>query len=135
MPKIRYITRAFAAGSLALIHHANTIIAEYAAQGYSLTLRQLYYQFVSRDLIPNRVSEYKRLGSIVNDGRLAGLIDWDAIEDRTPEPSPLERLVGARRDRPRLRRAIPARPLEHATVLRRGLDRERGPRRRLSTGV
>lgn len=26
---------------------------------------------------------YKQLGDIINDGRLAGLIDWDAIEDRT----------------------------------------------------
>ena len=29
------------------------------------------------------MTEYKRLGSIINDGRLAGLIDWSAIEDRT----------------------------------------------------
>jgi hypothetical protein len=43
----------------------------------------LYYQFVSRDLIPNTVQSYKSLGDVVNDGRLAGLIDWDAIEDRT----------------------------------------------------
>ena len=42
----------------------------------------MYYQFVSRDLIANRDSEYKRLGSIINDGRLAGLIDWNAIKDR-----------------------------------------------------
>jgi len=83
VPKIQYIERNFSAGSLALIRHANTIIAEYAGQGYSLTLRQLYYQFVSRDLIPNKVKEYKRLGSVINDARLAGLIDWDAIEDRT----------------------------------------------------
>src|SRR5262249_10346260 len=54
-----------------------------AAQGYNLTLRQLFYQFVSRDLIPNNVRSYKRLGSIINDARLAGLIDWSAIEDRT----------------------------------------------------
>jgi hypothetical protein len=38
---------------------------------------------VSRDLIENTVPAYKRLGAIVNNGRLAGLIDWDAIEDRT----------------------------------------------------
>lgn len=83
MPKISYIDRDFSAKSLATIRQANRIIAEYAAAGYSLTLRQLYYQFVARDLIPNRQREYKRLGSIVNDARLAGLIDWDAIEDRT----------------------------------------------------
>ena len=38
---------------------------------------------VARGLIANKDSEYKRIGSIVNDGRLAGLIDWDAIVDRT----------------------------------------------------
>jgi hypothetical protein len=69
--------------TLAVIEQANSIIAEYEAQGFTLTLRQLYYQFVARDLIENTLSEYKRLGSIVNDGRLAGLIDWSAIEDRT----------------------------------------------------
>lgn len=83
MSKIRYIDRNFSRRSLALIDQANTVIREYAAQGFTLTLRQLYYQFVARDLLPNRVSEYKRLGSVVNDGRLAGLIDWNAIEDRT----------------------------------------------------
>jgi len=80
--KIKYIDRNFAASSLSLIEHANTIIAEYAGQGYKLTLRQLYYQFVARDLIANKTREYKRLGSVINDARLAGLIDWEAIEDR-----------------------------------------------------
>src|SRR5207245_324853 len=83
MPKIRYIEHKFDAGSLTLIATCNKIIEEYTAQGYQLTLRQLYYQLVSRDVIANKQSEYKRLGSIVNDARLAGLIDWDSIEDRT----------------------------------------------------
>jgi len=66
-----------------IIGQANQIITDYRAQGFDLTLRQLYYQFVSRDIIPNRDKEYKRLGSIINDARLAGLIDWEAIVDRT----------------------------------------------------
>lgn len=78
-----FIDRKFADSSMDVINHANRIIAEYQRQGFSLTLRQLYYQFVSRDLIANKQTEYKRLGSIINDGRLAGLIDWEAIEDRT----------------------------------------------------
>lgn len=82
MPKIRYTGRRFAASSLVLIENANEIIEEYQAAGYLLTLRQLYYQFVSRDLIANRQQEYKRLGSVINDARMAGLIDWAAIEDR-----------------------------------------------------
>lgn len=52
-------------------------------QGYDLTLRQLFYQHVSRDIIANRQGEYKRLGSVINDARLAGLIDWNSITDRT----------------------------------------------------
>lgn len=66
-----------------VIETANTIIDEYKADGYDLTLRQLYYQFVSRDIIPNKQSEYNKLGTAINNGRLAGLIDWDSIVDRT----------------------------------------------------
>jgi len=83
VPKIAYIQKNFTAASLRVIAEANAIIEEYVLQGFSLTLRQLYYQFVARDLIPNKQTEYKRLGSIINDGRMAGLIDWKYIEDRT----------------------------------------------------
>jgi len=83
MPKIKYKELNLQPGTLKLVKTCNEIIAEYQAQGFTLTLRQLYYQLVSRDIIANRQREYKRLGSIVNDARLAGLIDWMAIEDRT----------------------------------------------------
>jgi hypothetical protein len=83
MPRICYKEKNFGDGGLAIVHKANEIIEDYAAQGYDLTLRQLYYQFVARDLIENKTSEYKRLGSIINDARLAGLIDWNSIIDRT----------------------------------------------------
>ena len=83
MPRLHYVDHDFGPKALEVIRQANPIIAAYAAQGYDLTLRQLYYQFVSRDLIPNRQSEYKRLGDIINDARLAGLVDWEAIVDRT----------------------------------------------------
>ncbi len=83
MSKICYQSKRFSDAHRTIIQYANQIIAEYAAQGYDLTLRQLYYQFVSRDIIANAQTEYKRLGSIINDARLAGLIDWDAIVDRT----------------------------------------------------
>jgi hypothetical protein len=83
MPLICYVPKSFRPDTQTRINQANEIIVEYQAQGFKLTLRQLYYQFVSRDLIPNTVQSYKSLGDVVNDGRLAGLIDWDAIEDRT----------------------------------------------------
>lgn len=73
----------FRKSSLDIIAKADEIITDYQRRGFKLTLRQLYYQFVSRDLLPNLQTEYKRLGKIVNDGRLAGKLDWSAIEDRT----------------------------------------------------
>lgn len=83
MPKILYTPRNFGEEARATIARAEAIIVEYAEQGFALTLRQLYYQFVARALIPNTFRSYKRLGTIISDARLAGLIDWDAIQDRT----------------------------------------------------
>ena len=62
------------------------ICDEYKAQGYKLTLRQLYYQLVSRDIIPNQQREYKRLSSFLTQARMAGLLSWDIIEDRIRVP-------------------------------------------------
>jgi len=81
--KIQYIDKKFSLKSINLIDTANKIIREYQADGFDLTLRQLYYQMVARDLIPNTQKEYKRIGSILNDARMAGLVDWYAIVDRT----------------------------------------------------
>jgi hypothetical protein len=67
----------------ALVDTANVICADYSEQGYDLTLRQLYYQFVARDLIPNTQQSYKRLGSVISKARMAGLLDWRYIVDRT----------------------------------------------------
>lgn len=83
MPRIQYIEKRFNRSSQVIIHQANQICAAFRAQGFNLTLRQLYYQFVSRGLIPNKDTEYKRLGGIINDARLAGELDWNYIEDRT----------------------------------------------------
>ena len=83
MPLIAYQAVKMRPKALAMIEAANLIIAEFQDQGFDLTLRQLFYQFVSRGLIPNTQRDYKNLGTIVNDGRLGGLIDWDAIVDRT----------------------------------------------------
>lgn len=68
--------------TLTLIEFLNGLIKDYRSQGYTLSVRQLYYQLVARDMVENTERSYKRVASIINDGRLAGLIDWDAIEDR-----------------------------------------------------
>ncbi len=102
--KIEYVYwRPQSAGEV-IIDEANRIIADYQRQGYVLTLRGLYYQFISRDTFPeswidqvynarkglpantkNTDKNYHRLGGLIVKGRMAGLIDWDAIEDRTRE--------------------------------------------------
>lgn len=79
--KIAYINKRFNRSSWAVIQRVNDIIDEYS--GLMLNVRQIFYQFVARGWIANKQSEYKRLGSIINDARLAGEIDWSAIEDRT----------------------------------------------------
>lgn len=99
--KIAYIEKRFGAERLALLDLCNQIIDAYLAAGYKLTVRQFYYQMIARDYIPdswidreynrkmgldpdtkNTMKNYKRLGDLINDGRMAGHIDWLAIEDR-----------------------------------------------------
>lgn len=86
MAKEKFVEVNFKAPSLALIAKCNAIIREYNLQGFRLSLRQLYYQLVARDIVPNTQQSYKRVGSIVSDARDAGLIDWNAIEDRGRSP-------------------------------------------------
>jgi hypothetical protein len=81
--KAKYQDIRFQAKTLAVIDQANAILNEYDAQGFTMTLRQVYYQFVARGLSENTLNDYKRIGRIINTGRLGGLIDWDHIEDRT----------------------------------------------------
>ena len=95
-------TTNFQVKTLALIDQANAIIGEYQARGFVLTLRQLFYQFVARNLIQNTQSEYKRLGHIIAVARRAGLIDWAAIEDRTRNVQS----VASWRDPPEIVKAI-----------------------------
>lgn len=64
----------------------NSIIQEYAEDGYIMTLRQLYYQLVSRDIIPNKQNEYSKISILLKEGRMAGIVNWDAIEDRLRIP-------------------------------------------------
>lgn len=103
MPYLKYEDHRFNKNSLVVIQQAEEIIQKYSAEGYDLTLRQLYYQFVARNIFPedrkwcwtgskwirdpegtkNADPNYTWLGDIINDARLAGLIDWDSIVDRT----------------------------------------------------
>lgn len=81
--KICYKEQQFYSRQLSIIGAANSILEEYASQGFVLTLRQLYYQFVARDLIPNTERSYRNLGATISNARIAGLIDWEHLVDRT----------------------------------------------------
>ncbi len=100
--KIQYIVKRFNRSTHSIINIANKIIEKYLAEGYDLTIRQLYYQFIARDSFPetwidpvynakhglspdtkNTPKNYKRLGGIINNARLAGLLDWTSLVDRT----------------------------------------------------
>ena len=81
--KVEFALKNFRSGTMELIQKCNAILEGYAAQGFDMTLRQLYYQLVQANEIPNNKREYDRLGDTVNNARLAGLIDWAHIVDRT----------------------------------------------------
>lgn len=102
--KKAFIKKRFSIESQAIIASAESILDRYAEQGYDLSLRQLYYQFIAADLFPaswidaaynlknglppdtkNTEKNYKNLGGIISDARLAGLLDWDMIKDRGRE--------------------------------------------------
>jgi hypothetical protein len=105
MPKIQYETIALRTKAVAFIEVINRVIENYQRQGYQITLRQLYYRCVAKKLFPddqkfsripgtnkwkrdpkgtfNCQPNYDWLGITVSNGRRAGLIDWEAIVDRT----------------------------------------------------
>lgn len=64
------------------VTYMNTIIDEYTAHKYTLSVRQLYYQLVARAYIENTLTQYNNISKFVTKARMAGLIDWNVIEDR-----------------------------------------------------
>lgn len=80
--KETFIDKEFNPDALKLIRTCNGILADYEQQGYDLSLRQLYYQLVSRNIITNEERSYKNLGVLISDARMAGMVDWDMIKDR-----------------------------------------------------
>lgn len=84
--KQKYIEKNFRAESLQLIAYCDKVLRGYISRGFVITVRTLYYQLVSQNIIRNKEEEYKRLTGLINDARMAGLIDWDVIEDRGRRP-------------------------------------------------
>ncbi len=86
MAKIKFRKVRLSVANKLRLETINTIIEEYQNEGYKLTLRQLYYQLVSRNIIPNKLAEYSKLSTLLKEGRMGGIVDWDAIEDRLRQP-------------------------------------------------
>jgi hypothetical protein len=73
--KLRESTRTLVNASLDVINGL--------ADFWPLTLRQIYYQLVALLVLGNRLGEYKRLSRVLSDARIAGLVPWEAMEDRS----------------------------------------------------
>ena len=69
-----------------LLTKIQAIVTQFQGQNIILTNRQLYYQLVASDVIPNADEIYKRICKFLTDSRYGGLIDWEAIEDRGRVP-------------------------------------------------
>ena len=80
--KEKFVDHNLRGDSANLVSTCEDILDDFRHQGYTLTLRQLYYQLVSKDIIPNNERSYKNLGTLITKAREAGLIDWNDIEDR-----------------------------------------------------
>lgn len=76
----------FSPDAMELVRRCYDIVSTYQGQGLRLTLRQLYYQLVTRNLIRNEEKQYKKISALLSDARLTGRIDWQAIEDRIRVP-------------------------------------------------
>jgi hypothetical protein len=86
MAKLKYRPVGLTKENVERLELINSIIEDYASQGLVLSLRQLYYQLVTKNVIPNKQKEYKKLSVLITEGRMAGVVDWDAIEDRLRVP-------------------------------------------------
>jgi hypothetical protein len=71
------------AKTLLLLESAVAVIEEADAP---MTVRQVYYQLVSRQVIENNRSQYQAVSNLLVKARQDGDIPWSAIEDRLRRP-------------------------------------------------
>ena len=78
---------ALSKSNLEMLDIINDVIEGQRRMGVrKMSLRQLYYQLVTSNIISNKDPEYKKIGHLLKEGRMAGIVDWDAIEDRLRKP-------------------------------------------------
>jgi hypothetical protein len=65
-----------------ILETAREILEDY----HPMTVRQVYYQLVSRQVIENNRSQYQAVSNALVDARKDGVIPWQWIEDRTRRP-------------------------------------------------
>ena len=59
------------------------ILPYFESQGVKPTLRTIFYALVSKNIIPNTKSSYKRLSRILVEARKEGIFEWDFMVDKT----------------------------------------------------
>lgn len=70
------------AKTILIVETARAILTEYNP----MTVRQVYYQLVSRQVIENNRSQYQAVSNALVDARKEGVIPWEWIEDRLRRP-------------------------------------------------
>lgn len=65
-----------------ILAHALRLMRKYRAEGMTLTLRQMYYQFVAGGICPSGQLHYKRIGDVLTDARYDGSYPIEGLEDR-----------------------------------------------------
>lgn len=70
------------AKTLALLDAAREVLTAH----HPMTVRQVYYQLVSRQVIENSRTQYQAVSNALVSARKEGLVPWDWIEDRLRRP-------------------------------------------------
>jgi hypothetical protein len=70
------------AKTLALLETAIEVLSK----NHPMTVRQVYYQLVSRQVIDNNRGQYQAVSNALVDARKSGEVPWDWIEDRLRRP-------------------------------------------------
>jgi hypothetical protein len=71
--------------------HAKTeamlrVAPEVLGEHHPMTVRQVYYQLVSKQVIENNRSQYQAVSNLLVDARKQGVIPWEWVEDRLRRP-------------------------------------------------
>lgn len=86
MAKKRYTTIAYQKKTRVRLDRIVKITEEYIKMKQRLSVRQLYYQLVAHNVIPNSLKSYNSAMGLIKNGRETGDIDWDCIVDRGRVP-------------------------------------------------